>query len=728
VRNIKTIIYISLTLLLLAFITYIGGYRLSAAGLAHELDRKIDFTPSEIIYNKPSENESTPRTTIIVSKHDNWIECRTVEKSLGFLWKQKGNPLEPMNLQKQDPTLTQYEILTAYVNRCSGLQTPVKGISSGNLNNGGQFTEGNGWVYAAIPVFDYDFSGIDLFKMKPDGSSRTKIGSGIREISLSKDRIYSIDPMQSMKTDGTDVKPLREKIGDYADCLLAIDDTLVFNSTDDVSLHLGFLYTIKTDGTGIMQLTTFKSKRVDFTEGWLYYVTSDKPALRRIRLDRTEDTLISEDVGEDFLILDGLIYYVSLKDGNKLYRMDLEGKRIQKLTDFAVSSLNTDKSKIYYINPKDQLIYAVNLDGSSSIVVSKHKAKSISYVSGNIYFTGVEDIPISYHINLSTKEEENTFKIYQVQPDPAGTPIVIGVGNTNLNLNSDAIFAEKAGVLYFSGTLYGIENGIYSINADGTNRKKIADVGGKFLNILGDYLYFMNIDDSGRIYRILTAGGEPQRITERSAANMILKDGWIYFTDMDQLNLTLMKIKTDGTGLKIINQKNPYGGDIQLDKDTLYFTSRSEDYSEGIYGMKTDGSGFITYTEESIYSITVDGDWIYYAKTKLHTSEWPMEIHRVNINGSSDTILLTLDKNISVKGVSGDYLYYIAYSMFGNSLQRIKLDGSKIETIVADSGENHVFHAFILQGKLITFQGKEMDEASLFISNLDGSNVTPFLK
>lgn len=730
-RNIKTILYISLTILLLAFITYTSGYRLSAVGLVHELDRKIGFTPSEVIYHEKSENELTPKMTIIVTQHDNWIECRSFEKSLGFLWNLARNE-DPINTDLQDPSLTKDEILGNYISRCSGMPVPLRGSSSGNLNNGARFVESDSWVYAIFDLSDLN-SVTGLYKMRPDGSDRTKISDSTYGINVAGGRIYTFNPMTSMKTDGTDEKSFIIGKIYQTNSLLIIDDTMIFNNFGDYDSNIGFLYARKTDGTGMKQLTRNPSKRVDFAKGWVYYVPSATPSLRRIRLDATEDMLISEDVGNDFMIFDETIYYVSQKNSSKLYKMDLNGENILKLTDYAVSSLNTDKTKIYYIDPSDKLIHSVKFDGTSASAVSLNKALNISIVTGYLYYSGIGDTP-HYRINLTTHTEDNISKIIHVQPDPVETKVILGTGNSNMNLISRGSFAEKDGSIYFSGKLYGIENGIYRINPDGTGKVKIANVNGEYFNFAGNYLYFINNDDGKRIYRVSLVGTELQRITYDETFGMIVKDGWIYYFG-DHLRIGykgygLMKIKTDGTGFAIIMKGTPLDYFPQIVGGTFYFIDKCcEGPSRGIYSIKSDGSGFHTYTDKQISSIVIENGWIYYTKSISNISEWPMEIHRVKTDGTSDSILLSVEKNIWVKGVADGYLYYTALSQKGGSLYRIKLDGTLNEVVIAEKVDNYVHQVFFLQGKLITVQGLfASNQGTLFISNPDGSGITPFLK
>jgi hypothetical protein len=120
----KAIVYIVSIVLLTIFIIFISGYRLSSEGLIQELNREMKYTPSTIVYNRTKDN-----TAIVVSKFGTWIVCRQLHKSQNFLWKFDGEYLEPINLAKQDPRLTEEEIITNYANQCLWLKDPIPDVA-----------------------------------------------------------------------------------------------------------------------------------------------------------------------------------------------------------------------------------------------------------------------------------------------------------------------------------------------------------------------------------------------------------------------------------------------------------------------------------------------------------------------------------------------------------------------------------------------------------------------
>jgi hypothetical protein len=605
------------------------------------------------------------------------------------------------------------------------------GNTSGNLNNGGTFVEANGWVYYSnyslkdiIPNPENPEYG--TFRMKADGSDRVRLDSAINKgLNIVSDRIYAFDPLLSAKLDGSDIVKVRDTQPFYTDGILVVNDRIIFSDTGKENK----LFTIKTDGTELKQLTTLSSKRIDFAKGWVYYSTLSPVSLRKIKLDATEDTLVSDDVGSDFIIVNDSIYYASLKDGSKLYRMDVTGLNPVKLSNLSIGSLNSDNTKLYFIDLADNKIHFANLDGTSEKSLSLNNAVNISIVTGYIYFTDNSEGQNKFRIRMADTFEENTYTVKVADPDPIGTPVIQGIGISNMNLNSGGQFARKDDWVYYAKSDFTTTRGLYRIHPDGTGETKLANVSARNLNIVKEWLYFSNQDASNRIYRIPLVGGEIERVVDIPTFSFIVKDDWIYFA-VDDMNLGIRKVKIDGTGLISLTDNHVSGGTLQIADETLYYKESSDGPDVGIFGIGINRSGIKAIGKAVASSMSVDGEWIYYAKRKDAYIEWPYSIHRMKMDGSSDTLLFSVEGFLTVFGVNEGWLYFSNRKSDKGSLMRMKLDGSQRETIIAESPNNIIYGAYILNDKLISVQrhGLDFSQISYFISNLDGSGMIPFAK
>lgn len=125
------------------------------------------------------------------------------------------------------------------------------------------------------------------------------------------------------------------------------------------------------------------------------------------------------------------------------------------------------------------------------------------------------------------------------------------VGNTNLNLFNRGTAAEQGNKVYFE------KNGkLFSLNADGSNEKELADCSYLCpnINVVGEWIYFYdergdykdNTKESG-IYRIKTNGQDEEKIISLNTwyTSLVVADDMIYYFDEDGL------YKSDTTGKNI---------------------------------------------------------------------------------------------------------------------------------------------------------------------------------
>lgn len=111
-RKHKILIYVSISVLLLTLLAYMNDYRLSADTLALEVDETIHFSPSTIVYKK-----IYPSRAIIVTQNGDWITCKPIERTLGFLWKYEGMYQTPINL-KEYPESSETEVIEQFAETC----------------------------------------------------------------------------------------------------------------------------------------------------------------------------------------------------------------------------------------------------------------------------------------------------------------------------------------------------------------------------------------------------------------------------------------------------------------------------------------------------------------------------------------------------------------------------------------------------------------------------------
>lgn len=174
---------------------------------------------------------------------------------------------------------------------------------------------------------------------------------------------------------------------------------------------------------------------------------------------------------------------------------------------------------------------------------------------------------------------------------------------------------------------------IYKVKEDGTNKKIIRKniSCGQIVNS-GDWLYFNNYSDSGRLY----------------------------------------KMKVDGTGLKKLSTITETAF-ITVYKDRVYFM-KDAGYSAALYSVGTNGTKQITYSKKGVSSY-------YIVKGELFFTEHPYynRLNKMKLNGTSKKAIFPKISAWDLK-TDGSYLYY--YEESNNSVVQLSLDGKKQKTIV----------------------------------------------
>jgi len=177
------------------------------------------------------------------------------------------------------------------------------------------------------------------------------------------------------------------------------------------------LYKIKIDGSNRMMITEESTWYPYVIGDWIYYWGRTENKIMKIKIDGTNKTKICDDYPNGSMyIADNWIYYsngndgqklykiningtdnkaysinsinnwIYYADGNKLYKIETNGNNETKLCDDQVFKINIYNNKLYYINNKDnESIYKINLDGTSREKVSDKKNRQIIISNGWIY-------------------------------------------------------------------------------------------------------------------------------------------------------------------------------------------------------------------------------------------------------------------------------------------------------------------------------------------------------
>lgn len=252
--------------------------------------------------------------------------------------------------------------------------------------------------------------------------------------------------------------------------------------------------------------------------------------------------------------------------------------------------------------------------------------------------------------------------LYKIKTDGTAKTKISSEGATHINVIGEWIY-------YINGNV----GSIYKIKIDGTGKTKLFD-GNQYyyMNVIDEWIYYAGVPDSGGLYKIKTDGSGKTKISgEYFDPKTNVVDDWIYWIYYDYSYGAgyghfgkLYKIRTDGTGeFKIFDDLT---SDVNIAGDWIYYTNYSD--NNKLYKIKTDGTGKIKLTDDStVASINVAGDWIYYC-----TQSDSVGLYKIKTDGTGKSRLV--GDSVTQINVVGDWIYYYNYP-WGEF--KIKTDGSR---------------------------------------------------
>jgi hypothetical protein len=269
-------------------------------------------------------------------------------------------------------------------------------------------------------------------------------------------------------------------------------------------------------------------------------------------------------------------------------------------------------------------IYRSMLDGETGLKKLKLAVPiSINVVNDTIYFVS-----------------KNYGSIYRLNVDGSENPVVV----SNVSANGICVVDDW---IYYTAPRSGSYNqgGIFKMKTDGSNNTNIASGTSQFINIEGDFIYYLKSEpSSSNIYRAnigeSNIEGRNTNETKLSSGNInsfIVDNHCIYFV---MTNDGLYKMNTDGTNkTKIVSDKDILSFNIK--DNFIYYTSKTE--PSIIKKISTDGNKtsniIISALEDEKVSFIVDlnivEDYIFFTFSTSSKTEFC----RVKVDGTSSKII-----------------------------------------------------------------------------------------
>ena len=139
-------------------------------------------------------------------------------------------------------------------------------------------------------------------------------------------------------------------------------------------------------------------------------------------------------------------------------------------------------------------------------------------------------------------------------------------GNSFDNSRNMGLAAQQGDIIYFQSSY---NHFIYKAPVDNlSDATKLTSTVSKGINVKGDWVYFINLDDNETIYRVKTDASTIEKIWSGEAVrDLVVYGDKIYFINKN--NNSFNQINLDGSGHKVINVKPVF--QYVLDPENIYY-------------------------------------------------------------------------------------------------------------------------------------------------------------
>jgi hypothetical protein len=353
-------------------------------------------------------------------------------------------------------------------------------------------------------------------KVQAEGFSRDVNGDGIIDIidvaqlarcynmkSLDSNWNSSYDFTDDNIIDLYDMVLIAKAMGQTVNSYTAGNTSGNFANNSFAAMSEGFIYYNKSsdgykiyrerlDGSEQASVSDVDGSSINVVGDWVYYtVFFGDTGIYKVKKDGTSKTKVSSDRAMYIYVVDDWIYYAQSVEGDdirKIYRTNTDGtlkEEIKLCNDnslyYADYEFNVEGDWIYtnVINPSEGKVqfYRVKVDGSARNLILDEQASRFSIENGWVYYIGW--VP-----NEGYKE------VCKIRPDGTQKTVILRTNTDGFGLYSLNV---SEGYIYFTSDNQSADLGyigIYKMNIDGTDVRKLTNTWCKHLCIVGEWIYF----------------------------------------------------------------------------------------------------------------------------------------------------------------------------------------------------------------------------------------------
>ena len=249
-------------------------------------------------------------------------------------------------------------------------------------------------------------------------------------------------------------------------------------------------------------------------------------------------------------------------------------------------------------------------------------------------------------------------------PDYTSPDQINTLGNTSGNISNilraaywrGGFVTTQAGWIYYS-RFTDDPAALYKMRTDGSGQMKFEGVHGYSLNVVGDWLYFINPDDGDKPYKMRTDGSKLTKLSDFGCSSMSVCGDWVY-SDGYNGNGFYYRFRTDGSEQTqlcdyVVTQN-------YCDGKSGYVMKKSMDDGGLIRISLDDGTQTRVSSSIPFFGFCITDDAIY---TRDESNPWA--VLKTDLNGGNPTQVFQANDQITALNLYKDKLI-VAYGEYSN--------------------------------------------------------------
>jgi len=252
------------------------------------------------------------------------------------------------------------------------------------------------------------------------------------------------------------------------------------------------------------------------------------------------------------------VYFTNFYDNGKLYVMNEDESDMKKVCDNNISKINADDKYVYYymdsVSSLSDMggfvtanlgIYRTSIKGDKTRMLDKVTCGNIVLVGNQLYYQRYDN---EDGVGLQTYDvrSKKTSRIAQEAINPA---------------------CAINGKFYYAGDVK--RQGIYAMDIATGMETQLSDAKAYWVDVQGNYIYFLNIDDDYKLYRFNSSTGDMEKITDDRVDCYIISNSLIFYQKNSTTEPALIAVSLDGTNPVTLAEGNYCG--FGLTSNAFYF-------------------------------------------------------------------------------------------------------------------------------------------------------------